>query len=242
MQIAAKAGHAQLLSDCSRVVKAGLKACGVYGQRYGFIPGYGVSLMVHRLIAAGVIKDPSTAVAAFCGHWAPQEPPWRSCNPAKSFADASSRFIAVQDVCAPGENILRTVTTASFSKLRRALAAGLEPGAAAAADAAAFPFWATITMSAPTLRMSDTALSWFGSSFLSLVLRLERSNPLSHDADWSPAPTTDDYPFAWRFTLRSSVSLGTRAVDVFEPLQRDFYAMLERCAFVVEYGSGAGTR
>lgn len=39
MQIAGKAGHAQLLSDCSRAVKAGLRACGVYGQRYGFVPG-----------------------------------------------------------------------------------------------------------------------------------------------------------------------------------------------------------
>lgn len=39
MQIASRAGHAQLLSDCSRVIKARLRACGVYGQRYGFIPG-----------------------------------------------------------------------------------------------------------------------------------------------------------------------------------------------------------
>lgn len=204
-----------------------------------FVPcRYGVSLMVHRLITMGIVKDAASAVAAFCGYWAPQEPPWRSCNPAKSFADASSRFIAVQDVCPPGDNILRTVTTASFGKLRRALAAGLDPVAAAAAEAAAFPFWATVTMSAPTLRMSDTALSWFGSSFLSFVLRLERSNPLSHGADWSPAAATADYPFAWRFTIRSSVSLATRADDVFAPLQRDFYGMLERCAFIVEYGSG----
>ncbi len=242
MRAAARAGHAQLLSDATRALKAALRACGVYGQRYGFLPGYGVALMAHRLIGSGgIVRDAAGAVPAFCAHWAPQEPPWRCCNPARAFADASSRFLAVQDLCPPGDNIMRTVTGASFGKLRRALAAGLDPAAAAAGEAAAFPYWARITVCAPTLRASDAALSWFGSGFLGLVLRLERSNPLSHDADWAPDPdaVTDDYPFASRFTLRSSVALATRADDVFAPMQRQFYGMLERCAMIVEYGSCA---
>jgi hypothetical protein len=236
MEKAAALGKQAELAACLHVIKTRLRACRVYGQRYGFIPGYGVAIMTYRMLAAGRLREPDTCVADFCAMFGGMPAPMRICNPAKSFPDSSSRFITIQDMCAPGENILRTVTTSSFDKLRRALLSGLDPRASLLAEVGLHPYKATITISAPTLRSSDAAVSWFGSSFLTLVLKLEKSGPVSHDDDWSPLPATPDYPFSWSFTLRSSTALVTRAEDVFVPMQSQFYGLFERCAFIVEYG------
>ena len=225
-------------------VKGRLRACGVYGQQLGFVPGYGVAIMVWRLLSTLradaawpdiVTEAPGAFVARFCDFYAPRgcDHALRVCNPGRDFPDPSARHIAIQSVLPPGDNIVRTATASSAAKLARALRARLDVHPFCESEVAAFPHATAFLVSADTLRLADAAQSWFVTGFLRLVLQLERraggEAAVSHADAWERVESSD-YPFAHRLVLRSVTPLTARAGDIFQEMQLAFYSSFERAS------------
>ena len=217
-------------------VKAAMKAAGVYGQRYGFIPGYGVAIMVASLLQRDLLRG-DDAVAAFCAAYAATPAPLRVAASGRAFPDMAARHAIIQNALPPGDNILRTVTASSVAALRAALAAGLNPAATTAARATACPHTTTLTLSTATLRDTDAATSWFGSKFLSLILALERFTTVWTDDRWHPA-TSSDYPFCATFRLSTANTLdGDAGRRLLQPLVADFYGMFDGAALDISHAT-----
>jgi len=227
-----KLNKKNLLINCVDKIKKDFKRCGIYGPKYGFIIGFGVCAMILKLISDNKLKNEDELYDVFIKEYSIETLPLSIIFSKKDYEDScksrgydypSSKFIIIQNLCPPYDNILRNITKSSSYKILETIKLGFDENKIKE-KFKDLNKNTKILINSNTFKEIDDILNWITTIFIKIILNLEKSHSIIlHDNEWKKKDS-DDYIFSYEFNFFAINSLASRN-DLFGELQNKFYKL-----------------